>query len=392
MKKPICILMTVLLTALSAVSAFAAGSEPLPAVTKNNGSPYYIMVNRKANCVTVYGLDENGCYGIPVRAMVASTGKPGCETPPGTFSISNRAAWMYMADGSYGQYATRFNGAILFHSVCYKKKDPSTLMTYEYNALGGFASLGCVRLQTADAKWVFDNCPQGTKVTIYDAETPGPLGKPDTLVSQISAEQDNGWDPTDPRENNPWKAVIGDKAGTSSAIPGMPFRDVKVADWFYPHVLDAYRADLMRGTAAERFAPAQPLTYAQALQLAYNLRTDKTVPAVPEGSPWYTPALKWAEENGVTLPEDGAFDPDIFIPRQMFALYLNRLAKQDPQRPAEEILAEFADRESVAELCMDAMAWAVENGVMGGYQGNLMPASSLTRAQAAVMLLQYTKL
>ena len=186
--------------------------------------------------------------------------------------------------------------------------------------------------------------------------------------------------------------MIGDKAGTSSAIPGMPFRDVKVADWFYPHVLDAYRADLMRGTAAERFAPAQPLTYAQALQLVYNLRRDKTVPAVPEGSPWYAPALKWAEENGVMLPEDGAFDPDIFIPRQMFALYLNRFAKQNPQRPAEEILAEFADRESVTELCMNAMAWAVENGVMGGYQGNLMPASSLTRAQAAVMLLQYTKL
>ena len=391
MKKLICLLLAVLLATLCAAPASAAGPETA-ADTKNNGSPYYILVNRKGNCVTVYGLDPAGYYSIPVRAMVASTGKPGCETPPGTFSISNRAAWMYMADGSYGQYATRFNGAILFHSVCYKKKDPSTLMTYEYNALGDFASLGCVRLQTGDAKWIFDNCPQGTKVTIYDADSPGPLGKPDTLVSQIADGQPGGWDPTDPRAENPWKSVIGDKAGTTSAIFGMPFKDVTVKDWFYPHVLGAYRADLMRGTAAETFTPQNTLTYAQALQMVYNLRADKTVPDVLPDSPWYAPALKWAEDNGITLAEDEAFDPDANIPRQMFALYLSRLAQKEPQKPAEETLAAFADMDRTRDDCREALAWAVENGVMTGYNGNIMPGGALTRAEAATMLLRYTEL
>ncbi|MBR0517708.1 MAG: L,D-transpeptidase family protein, partial [Firmicutes bacterium] len=358
MKKTICILLAVLMTAFSAVPAFAA--DPSTAAnTKNNGSPYYIMVNRKANCVTVYGLDPDGYYSIPVRAMVASTGRAGCETPPGTFSISNRAAWMYMADGSYGQYATRFNGAILFHSVCYKRKDPSTLMTYEYNALGGFASLGCVRLQTADAKWVFDNCPQGTKVIIYDGDDPGPLGKPDTLVPQISEAQDNGWDPTDPRQENPWKSVIGDKAGTTSALSGLPFKDVTLRNWFFPQVLGAYRADLMRGTAADTFSPQTPLTYAQALQLVYNLRTDKT-PVAAEGA-WYAPALKWAGANGVTLPEDAAFDPNAPIPRQMFALYLFRMSGGSAQDP-DGTLTAFSDADRIMEGCRPAMAWAVEQG------------------------------
>ena len=114
MKKLISLLLAFALLAAAALPVFAAGPDTA-AATKDNGSPYYILVNRRANCVTVYGLDPKGFYSIPVRAMVCSTGKPGCETPPGTFSITNRAAWMYMADGSYGQYATRFNGAILFH-------------------------------------------------------------------------------------------------------------------------------------------------------------------------------------------------------------------------------------------------------------------------------------
>ena len=390
MKKLIILLLAVTLAFAAAVPAFAAGPETA-ANTKNNGSPYYILVNRSANCVTVYGLDPAGYYSIPVRAMVASTGKPGCETPTGTFSVSNRAAWMYMADGSYGQYATRFNGAILFHSVCYKKKDPSTLMTYEYNALGGFASLGCVRLQTADAKWVFDNCPQGTKVTVYNAESPGPLGKPDTLVSQIADGQPGGWDPTDPRAENPWKNVIGDKAGTSSAILGMPFKDVRVNDWFYPHVLGAYRADLMRGIAADTFAPQSTLTYAQALQMVYNLRADKTPAEVSAGSPWYAPALKWAEDNGITLPEDAAFDPGANIPRQMFVLYLFRLADGEAKDP-DETLAAYADADRISAFCRNALSWASEQGIMGGYNGKILPHAGLTRAEAATMLLRYTEL
>ena len=392
MRKIICILLAAaLLAGVSAAPAFAAGPETA-AAAKNNGSPYYILVNRKANCVTVYGLDPEGYYSIPVRAMTASAGRPGLDTPAGTFTISNRAAWMYMADGSYGQYATRFYGAILFHSVCYRRKDPSTLMTHEYNDLGGFASMGCVRLQTADAKWIYDNCPPGTKVTIYDAEDPGPLGKPEALLPRISEEQDNGWDPTDPREDNPWKEVIGDKTGTSSAISGMPFSDVTVRSWFYPHVLGAYRADLMRGTSADRFAPQSTLTYAQALQMVYNLRTDGATETAPAEGPWYTPALNWAEGRGIVLPEDGAFDPEAAVPRQMFALYLDRLAQKDPQDPAEETLAAFADAGNISGLCRSALAWAAENGIMGGYKDNIMPNGALTRAEAATMLLRYTEL
>lgn len=169
--------------------------------------PYYIMVNTAQNCVTVYGVDEDGEYTIPVRAMVCSTAKEGKVTPTGTFSISNRADFMLMVDGTYAQYATRFNGKILFHAVPCNSRSKADLETDEFNKLGDVASLGCVRLCVLDAKWIYDNCPEGTTVVVYeDEDSPGPMGKPEMITIPEDAEYAN-WDPTDPDEENPWNQV-----------------------------------------------------------------------------------------------------------------------------------------------------------------------------------------
>ena len=179
-------------------------AEPPKMTAKDH--PYYIMVNRQMNTVTVFAKDEDGAFTVPYKAMICSTGREGHETPLGNFSVQRfKAEWCYMIDGSYGQYATGFrDGGYLFHSVCYTAKDRATMMRDEYNMLGGFASAGCVRLQTADAKWIFDNCEVGTGVTVYDGEEAGPFGKPEKAVPEITDENDNGWDPTDPDPNNPW--------------------------------------------------------------------------------------------------------------------------------------------------------------------------------------------
>ncbi|MBQ2217831.1 MAG: L,D-transpeptidase, partial [Firmicutes bacterium] len=109
--------------------------------------PYYIMVNRQMNTVTVYEKGKDGSYTEPIKAMICSCGREGHETPTGDFKImSFKAEWCYMIDGSYGQYATAFrDGGYLFHSICYTNPDSSTMMADEYNALGDFASAGCVR-------------------------------------------------------------------------------------------------------------------------------------------------------------------------------------------------------------------------------------------------------
>lgn len=167
---------------------------------------YLIKVNRLLNCVTVYTKDSNGKYTVPYKAMACSTGKYIKNTPLGTFNTSSKYTWRLMVDGTHSQYATRIYGGILFHSVpCYSPKKDQ-LEFEEFNKLGSPASLGCIRLTVADAKWIYDNCPSGTTVIIYDdANSPGPLGKP-SVISIPADSPNRGWDPTDPDPANPWNA------------------------------------------------------------------------------------------------------------------------------------------------------------------------------------------
>lgn len=157
-------------------------------------SSYYIKVNRKACTVTVYAKDGNNGYIIPVKRFACSVGKPNTPTPVGTFYTPAKYRWHTLMGPSYGQYCTRITGSILFHSVAGKNMTSYNLNAKDYNMLGQPASYGCVRLCVRDAKWIYDNCSLKTKVTIYDSNTPGPLGKPSTI--KIPAGQT--WDPTDP--------------------------------------------------------------------------------------------------------------------------------------------------------------------------------------------------
>ena len=184
------------------------------------GQPYLVAVNRAHCTVTVYGQDGNGNYTVPVKAMACSVGREGHETPISMnvvgqrFHSAWRAEWCYMVDGSYGRYAISIDTSlapneydrwgIMFHSVCYYSQDIWKLEYDEYNKLGSPASLGCIRLCVGDEMWLYDNCPEGFPIIIYDDwSSPGPLGKPDPIRIDVNDER-RGWDPTDPHPNNPW--------------------------------------------------------------------------------------------------------------------------------------------------------------------------------------------
>ena len=169
---------------------------------KKNDAKYYIKVNYGAQVVTIYSKDSEGNYTVPVKAMVCSTGTASPKS--GVYAIPGRWVWGLMQGNVYGQYVTKITGNILFHSVPYTKQNPSTLEYWEYDKLGTAASLGCVRLRVEDAKWIYNNCENGTNVEFYSSSEPGPLGKP--TAKKISNYPDylRNWDPTDPNPSNPW--------------------------------------------------------------------------------------------------------------------------------------------------------------------------------------------
>ncbi|MCI8647430.1 MAG: L,D-transpeptidase family protein [Firmicutes bacterium] len=162
----------------------------------------YIKVNRKKNYVILFAKDGKKGYTIPVKAMACSVGKAGTPTVKGTYYLSKDRTYRWAKLGGptmggycYGQYCSRITGSYLFHSVTYRSPNNRTLTTSAYNNLGGPASHGCIRLQTANAKIIYDIARnKKTKVTIYDSNSIGPFDKPS--VKKISAGQN--YDPTDP--------------------------------------------------------------------------------------------------------------------------------------------------------------------------------------------------
>lgn len=175
-------------------------------------SPYLIKVNKQQCVVTIYKQDKDGKYTKPYKAFLCS---PGNATPVGTFSLKEKIRWHELDGPCYGQYCSRIVGGVLFHSVWYYKPDPSTLSMAQYNNLGKRVSHGCVRLCVRDVKWIYDNCPSGTKVVIYKSKNPGPLGKP----ASIKVSGYTGYDPTDVwTKSNPYNkkkpVITGAKTGT----------------------------------------------------------------------------------------------------------------------------------------------------------------------------------
>ena len=166
--------------------------------------PFYIKVNKKENFAIVYGIDKKGKYSVPYKAFVCSTGREDDFTPNGTFTVSEKYRWRLMVDNTYAQYAVRIQGQIMLHSVPYTSPESDALEYWEYNKLGNVASLGCVRFQVADIKWIYDNCPEGTKVKIYSKANEEPVLPLPEMQKLNESDPRSSWDPSDPDENNPW--------------------------------------------------------------------------------------------------------------------------------------------------------------------------------------------
>lgn len=97
--------------------------------------------------------------------FTCSTGKKGDDTPTGTFTVAERGQSFYNSSVNEGAYYwTQFYGDYLFHSVPFDKN--REMESDEAAKLGTPASHGCVRLTVTDAKWIYDNIPKGTKVSI----------------------------------------------------------------------------------------------------------------------------------------------------------------------------------------------------------------------------------
>ena len=69
-----------------------------------------------------------------------------------------------------------------------------TLKAFTYNYLGATKSHGCIRLTTADSRWIYEHCALGTSITVYESPIPGPFDRP---VIKTMIPDTQTYDPTD---------------------------------------------------------------------------------------------------------------------------------------------------------------------------------------------------
>lgn len=213
-------------------------------------------------------------------------------------------------------------------------------------------------------------------------------------------------------------AVIVNKDGTETVIPGTKitgdgiqitinenctikivenskdFDDVKESDYFSDAVDWAFARGITGGVSDRLFAPNENCTRAQLVTFLWRTAGKPVVnfqmnfKDVDE-SAYYTEAVRWANSVGIVYGYGnetfGSNDP---VTREQIAAILYRFAQNEGMDTSQGGMAvrEFADYGSISDYASDAVQWAVNAGIMKGYDGKLMPKQPCSRAQIVTML------
>lgn len=99
-----------------------------------------------------------------IYTMICSSGMDD-STPHGTFTVQSRGENFFNPNEQMGaNWWVSFYGDYLFHTV--PTDSDGNYIVSEAEKLGRPASHGCLRLSVSDAKWIYDNIPDGTTVVI----------------------------------------------------------------------------------------------------------------------------------------------------------------------------------------------------------------------------------
>ena len=178
------------------------------------------------------------------------------------------------------------------------------------------------------------------------------------------------------------------------------FADVAEEAWYSQAVDFVTGRGLFSGVGEDTFAPQAGLSRGMLVTVLYALEEPEVSEQQAQfvdvaAGDWYAAGAAWASEEGIVSGYgDGRFGPNDPVTREQLAVMLWQYAGSlglDTEGGAG--LARFPDGQSVSSWAKEALAWAVDAGLLSGRaDGTLDPGGSATRAEAAVMLSQMVKL
>ena len=184
------------------------------------------------------------------------------------------------------------------------------------------------------------------------------------------------------------------------------FADVPENKWYTGSVQYVFDEELMSGSG-DYFNPTKNVTRAQLVTTLYRLAgspevTDysacKDFSDVAEGK-YYTDAVCWAYNEGITTGNNGKFDTTGNLTRQQMAAFFFRFAEvMGYDTTISTDFSHMLNADKVSDYAVSAMEWAVGAGLISGSEtkdeaGNVVydlnPRGNTTRAQLSAILQRF---
>ena len=182
------------------------------------------------------------------------------------------------------------------------------------------------------------------------------------------------------------------------------FEDVDASAWYAQVVYKARDLGYMSGLAGTKlFMPEANITRSELAAVLFNMAGQKAATDENASFPtkfddvdkdaWFAEPVSWASQAGVI----NGYDADSFGPfdnasREQVTCILYNYAKAQGKdvsvKDADAALAKYSDGASVSSWAKTAVAWAVENGVMGN-GSELNCFGTITRAEVAAMAVNF---
>ena len=184
-----------------------------------------------------------------------------------------------------------------------------------------------------------------------------------------------------PSPSNPPASTdpVEPEEGEEEEDGGRIFEDIGEDHTFVNEIEWAYEEGYVKGIGEDTYNPSASISRQQ-LWMVLSRHAEEDAENMVD-------AKDWAVEQGLS---DGT-DPGAAISRQQMVTMLYRYAQlmgYDTSVKAD--LAAYPDAANVADYAVDAMAWAVANGIINGTTvGTLNPAGNTTRGAFAAILYRF---
>ena len=174
------------------------------------------------------------------------------------------------------------------------------------------------------------------------------------------------------------------------------YKDVDSDAWYYSAVKYVTDREIMAGASYNKFAPSANLTRAALAEALYAIAGSpnagrESFSDVDSYDSFYE-AVAWCANKDIITGWNGKFMPNGDITREDLAVMLYRYAdykRYDTDDAAD--LSKFADADDVSAYAVEALEWAVAEGIINGTDKGLNPQGTTTRAEAAAMIMRFCK-